>query len=573
MQIIGTRIIDTPTEVDESIHVMGELILRPGGWIIFPQDGGFDLMVMEGGTFRVEGNFKVPFVECPTVGAFSEYRNGVEKALAKPGTDPSWEDDDFLITVNPLGEKDDPFTYRYNGREYPSYTVNLTRSCGVKAHGNAHIMCMPGGKMFIDGGEFGGLGIRGRLGRYPIHWHLNGATTGYIRNSSIWSPEGKPGSRFVTIHGTQGILVKDNVFYNCVGHGVYEENGDEWDNVIQGNFSIDVFGPEEIPAQSKERTNDTHHYWIRNQTTFRNNFAAGTNADHRWAYTKVGDSEKRTFTTGGFIVLPSNGDKQQKPVEGFTGYNCGSYGYWADVPDVDYHDITLTHCTRAAYIGYQPWGVNDSGSTHYNPAYLFCGDGIEGKWDGTRTENAAAIFMNWGDYVAVNPTIVGGKAIHLHYARERGVTFYGGQGNVNTLSDMSYWEGDFDLVGGRWDVGYTFDTGYHNYATKNDGKTPKRTPPDDIRGYARINKTLINGIDATGFYTGPWGVSYLEADGWTVVDNEIPGRRFATIVKDGVELPTAPGEPDPADPPPEPEPEPLTLEQRVLRIEKILGIE
>ena len=41
-------------------------------------------------------------------------------------------------------------------------------------------------------------------------------------------------SRFVTIHGTHEAIVKDNVGYNCVGHGYFLEDGYEEQNHILG---------------------------------------------------------------------------------------------------------------------------------------------------------------------------------------------------------------------------------------------------------------------------------------------------------------------------------------------------
>ena len=47
-------------------------------------------------------------------------------------------------------------------------------------------------------------------------------------------------SRFVTIHGTHEAIVKDNVGYNCVGHGYFLEDGYEEQNHILGMDSQPV---------------------------------------------------------------------------------------------------------------------------------------------------------------------------------------------------------------------------------------------------------------------------------------------------------------------------------------------
>ena len=45
-------------------------------------------------------------------------------------------------------------------------------------------------------------------------------------------------SRFVTVHGTHEAIVKDNVGYNCVGHGFFLEDGYETENKLIGNLGI-----------------------------------------------------------------------------------------------------------------------------------------------------------------------------------------------------------------------------------------------------------------------------------------------------------------------------------------------
>ena len=44
----------------------------------------------------------------------------------------------------------------------------------------------------------------------------------------------------MTIHGTHEAIVKDNVGYNCVGHGYFLEDGYEEQNHILGMDSLPV---------------------------------------------------------------------------------------------------------------------------------------------------------------------------------------------------------------------------------------------------------------------------------------------------------------------------------------------
>jgi G8 domain/FG-GAP-like repeat len=87
----------------------------------------------------------------------------------------------------------------------------------------------------ISGVEFRRMGQFGRLGRYPLHWHLNGPSSGdFVRNSVVADSI----QRGVVVHGTDGILVENNVIYNTLGHSYVVENGTERNNILRGNLGI-----------------------------------------------------------------------------------------------------------------------------------------------------------------------------------------------------------------------------------------------------------------------------------------------------------------------------------------------
>src|SRR5581483_1160877 len=93
----------------------------------------------------------------------------------------------------------------------------LTRNIVIEASKDAdrsyfggHIMAVAGSKMYVSGVELTRMGQYLHLARYPIHWHLVGDARGqYIENSSIHDSY----SRCVTVHGTNDVLVKNNVTY------------------------------------------------------------------------------------------------------------------------------------------------------------------------------------------------------------------------------------------------------------------------------------------------------------------------------------------------------------------------
>ncbi len=98
-----------------------------------------------------------------------------------------------------------------------------------------HIMAMVTSKMFVEGVELTRMGQHLTLARYPIHWHLNGDGAGqYIRNSAIHDTF----SRCVTVHGTNNVVVQNNVTYNTVGHCFFLEDGIETGNQYVRNLAI-----------------------------------------------------------------------------------------------------------------------------------------------------------------------------------------------------------------------------------------------------------------------------------------------------------------------------------------------
>lgn len=57
-----------------------------------------------------------------------------------------------------------------------------------------------------------------RLGRYAIHFHLNGDQTGsYVKNCSVH----KSYNRAVNIHDTHNVLVEHNVVYDIMGGALF----------------------------------------------------------------------------------------------------------------------------------------------------------------------------------------------------------------------------------------------------------------------------------------------------------------------------------------------------------------
>ncbi len=188
----------------------------------------------------------------------------------------------------------------------------LTRNIKVQASPDAeqsffggHIMAMVTSKMYVEGVELNRMGQNLELARYPIHWHLDGDANGqYIKNASIHDTY----NRCVTVHGTNNLLVENNVTYNTVGHCFFLEDGIEHGNQFVHNLAIQTkchvskpcdptnlapFGATagtnfNLTGQDSKEVlipsdNTVSSFWITNpDNIYRDNVAAGSDATGFW---------------------------------------------------------------------------------------------------------------------------------------------------------------------------------------------------------------------------------------------------------------------------------------------------
>ncbi|WDI42057.1 G8 domain-containing protein [Bremerella sp. P1] len=147
---------------------------------------------------------------------------------------------------------DKPLTFaHYADDEFKAEVANLTRNVivesanpdGVRGHTMIHVES----KGSISYAEFRHLGKRDLLGRYSLHFHLCGQTMrgSSVIGASIWDSH----NRFLTIHGTDSIVVRDCVGYKSVGHGFFLEDGTETNNILDHNLSAVVGPGKPLPKQ------------------------------------------------------------------------------------------------------------------------------------------------------------------------------------------------------------------------------------------------------------------------------------------------------------------------------------
>ena len=163
---------------------------------------------------------------------------------------------------------DQPLEYEHFGAgEMRSEVANLSRNVviesadpgGVRGHTMFHRDSRGG----ISYAEFRHLGKEGELGKYSIHFHLVRDTmrgSGVI-GASIWDSH----NRWITIHGTDYLLVRDCVGYQSVGHGFFLEDGTEQYNVLDRNLAVQAYAGKRLPKQVLPfDSNDGAGFWWAN---------------------------------------------------------------------------------------------------------------------------------------------------------------------------------------------------------------------------------------------------------------------------------------------------------------------
>jgi hypothetical protein len=154
-----------------------------------------------------------------------------------------------------------------------------------------HIMIGPSSTAHVEGVEIRRGGQRGRLARYPFHWHqlsysgtqtLPDASGQYFRKSTI----NTSANRGVVLHGINGVLIKDNVIYDVRGHAVFTEDAVERRNVIDGNLVLYVRNstqPLKIHEGGGGSDRGSAGFWISNpDNTIINNVAADCRSNGFW---------------------------------------------------------------------------------------------------------------------------------------------------------------------------------------------------------------------------------------------------------------------------------------------------
>jgi hypothetical protein len=163
-------------------------------------------------------------------------------------------------------------------KDYAGEVANLSRNVVVEsadpAKARGHTMYHRNSAGSISYAEFRHLGKEGVLGRYSLHFHLAGDTMrgSSVVGASVWDSA----NRWLTIHGTDYLVVRDCVGYQSKGHGYFLEDGTEVYNVLDRNLAVQAYTAKPLPKQvfPFDKNDGAGFWWANSLNTFTRNVAA-----------------------------------------------------------------------------------------------------------------------------------------------------------------------------------------------------------------------------------------------------------------------------------------------------------
>ncbi len=208
---------------------------------------------------------------------------------------------------------DKPLDHEHRGaEEFRGEVANLSRNVIVESADptkeRGHTMYHRNSAGAISYAEFRHLGKEGVLGRYSLHYHLvgNSMRGSYVIGASIWDS----GNRWLTIHGTNYLVVRDCVGYQSVGHGFFLEDGTEVFNVLDRNLAVQAYAAKPLPDQVLpfDRNDGAGFWWANSLNSFTRNVACEND--------RYGFRFEATKTSRFNLTLPvMQPDGTRKPVD------------------------------------------------------------------------------------------------------------------------------------------------------------------------------------------------------------------------------------------------------------------
>ena len=205
---------------------------------------------------------------------------------------------------------DKPLRHEHFGSgEFRSEVANLSRNVviesadprGVRGHTIYHAYS----RGSISYARFAHLGKEGVLGRYAIHFHLVGNS---MRGSSVVGAAIVDShNRWITVHGTNYMVVRDCVGFGSVGHGYFLEDGTEVYSVFDRNLGVQAYAGKKLPDQVMpfDPNDGAAFWWANGRNTFIRNTACENN---RYGFRY--DSQKRSGFNSVLPVMMPNGKER-----------------------------------------------------------------------------------------------------------------------------------------------------------------------------------------------------------------------------------------------------------------------
>jgi hypothetical protein len=186
----------------------------------------------------------------------------------------------FITSINGQQLKlDKPLGYDHRAEgDFRGEVANLSRNVIVESADpngvRGHTMYHRDSTGSVSYAEFRHLGKTATLGRYSLHFHLAGDTMrgSSVIGASIWDS----GNHWITIHGTNYLVIRDCVGYQASGHGFFLEDGTEEYNVFDHNLAVQALHAQALPHQvlAFDHNDGAGFWWANCLNTFINNDAA-----------------------------------------------------------------------------------------------------------------------------------------------------------------------------------------------------------------------------------------------------------------------------------------------------------
>jgi len=197
--------------------------------------------------------------------------------------------------------------------DYRSEVANLSRNVviesakpdGVRGHTMFHRDSTGG----ISYAEFRHLGKEGVLGKYAIHFHLvrDSMRGSGVLGASIWDSH----NRWLTIHGTDFLVVRDCVGYQSVGHGYFLEDATEQYNLLDRNLAVQAYRGKRLPKQVLpfDPNDGAGFWWANGRNTLTRNVAC-ENDEYGYRF----EVAKRSNFNPELNTLQPNGERERVDV-------------------------------------------------------------------------------------------------------------------------------------------------------------------------------------------------------------------------------------------------------------------